>query len=100
MWEKKYIVISIEYVGCSPVHNFHNMVNKHKKYNEQPITILDKYNDMSLSDVYNKFIQVFSSRGNIRMLADSMHRSMLIQDFKSWLITNNHIFFRPAKTSS
>jgi len=78
------------------MHNFHNAVNKHKKLNEQPIAILDKYNDMSLANVYNNFIRVFLPRGNIRMLADSMHRSMLIQDFQSWLITNKHIFFRPS----
>ena len=40
------------------MHNFHNVVNKHKNLPEQPITILDRYNDMSLSDVYNNFIKV------------------------------------------
>jgi hypothetical protein len=78
------------------MHKFHNMVNKHKNIKECPITILDQYNDMSLADVYNKFIKVFSSRGNIRMLADTMHRNMLIQEITSWLIANKHIFYRPA----
>lgn len=79
------------------IHNFHNVVNKHKKLTEQPITILDKYNNMSLSEVYNNFIRVFSPRGNIRMIADNMHRSMLLHDITTWLLANKHIFYRPSR---
>lgn len=79
------------------IYTFHNAVNKHKKNVEQPITILDKYDDMSLSEVYNNFIKVFSPRTNTRMIADNMHRSILIHDFTNWLLTNKHIFYRPSK---
>ena len=81
------------------IHKFHNAVNKHKNISEHPITILDKYNDMSLADVYNNFIKVFSPRGNIRMISDNMHRSMLIHEFTNWLLTNKNIYYRPKPSS-
>ena len=45
-----------------------------------------------MSDVYNNFVRVFRSRGNIRMLADTMQRNMILRDFKLWLLTNKSIF--------
>jgi len=74
------------------IHKFHNMVNRYKKIKEQPIEILEEYRDKSLSDVYNNFVRVFRSRGNIRMLADTMQRNMILRDFKLWLLTNKSIF--------
>jgi hypothetical protein len=81
------------------VHKFHNMVNRHKNRDEPPITILLQYNDKSLSEVYNNFTTVFSSRGNIRMFADTMQRTMLMRDFKGWLLVNKHVFYQPHPTS-
>jgi len=78
------------------IHKFHNMVNRYKKYKEPTIEILDQYRTKSLSEVYNKFVSVFSSRGNIRMLADTMQRNMILKDFKTWLLTNSDIFQTPA----
>ena len=82
------------------VHKFHNMVNRHKKRDEPPITILLQYKDKNLAEVYNNFTTVFSSRGNIRMLADTMQRNMLMREFKGWLLVNKHIFYQPLPTSS
>lgn len=78
------------------IHKFHNMVNRYKKYKEPTIEILDQYRTKSLSEVYNKFVSVFSSRGNIRMLADTMQRNMILKDFKTWLLTNSEIFQTPS----
>lgn len=81
------------------VHKFHNMVNRHKNRDELPITILLQYKDKNLAEVYNSFTKVFSSRGNIRMFADTMQRNMLMRDFKEWLLVNKHVFHQPQPTS-
>jgi hypothetical protein len=78
------------------IHKFHNMVNRYKKYKEPSIDILDQYRTKSLSDVYNRFVSVFSSRGNIRLLADTMQRNMILKDFKTWLLANADIFQSPS----
>ena len=74
------------------IHKFHNMVNRFKKYKEQPIEILFQYKNKNLIEVYNNFVKVFSARGNIRMLADTMQRNMIMKDFKSWILTNKEVF--------
>jgi hypothetical protein len=68
------------------------MVNRYKKYKEPTLEILDQYKEKSLIEVYNNFVKVFSSRGNIRMLADTMQRNMIMKDFKTWLLANKDIF--------
>lgn len=75
------------------IHKFHNMVNRYKKYKEHTIEILDQYRSKNLIEVYNNFVKVFSTRGNIRMLADTMQRNMIMKDFKTWLLANKEIFY-------
>ena len=81
------------------IHKFHNMVNRYKKYKEPTIEILDQYREKNLIEVYNNFVKVFSSRGNIRMLADTMQRNMIMKDFKTWLLANKEIFYMPSNTT-
>jgi hypothetical protein len=77
------------------IHKFHTMVNRYKKYKEPTIEVLDQYKEKNLIEVYNNFVKVFSSRGNIRMLADTMQRNMILKDFKTWLLANREIFYQP-----
>lgn len=80
------------------IHKFHNMVSRFKKYKEQPIEILEQYKNKNIIEVYNNFVKVFSSRGNIRMLADTMQRNMIMKDFKTWILANKEIFIQPSTT--
>jgi len=82
------------------IHKFHNMVNRYKKYNEPTLEILDQYREKNLIEVYNNFVKVFSSRGNIRMLADTMQRNMIMKDFKRWLLANTEIFNQSSNTTT
>jgi len=76
------------------------MVNRYKKYNEPTLEILDQYREKNLIEVYNNFVKVFSSRGNIRMLADTMQRNMIMKDFKRWLLANTEIFNQSSNTTT
>jgi hypothetical protein len=78
------------------IHKFHNMVNRFKKYKEQPIEILEQYKNKNIIETYNNFVKVFSARGNIRMLADTMQRNMIMKDFKTWILANKEIFIQPS----
>jgi hypothetical protein len=81
------------------IHKFHNMVNRYKKYKEPTLEILDQYREKNLIEVYNNFVKVFSSRGNIRMLADTMQRNMIMKDFKTWLLANKEFFYTSPRTA-
>ena len=72
------------------------MVNSFKKYKEQPIEILEQYKNKNIIETYNNFVKVFSARGNIRMLADTMQRNMIMKDFKTWILANKEIFIQPS----
>ena len=72
--------------------NFHNEVNKRKNYQQQNIDILNMYKTNKLSQVYNNFVMVFMSRTTSRLMADSLHRKRLIDEFKVWLLKNAYMF--------
>jgi hypothetical protein len=72
--------------------NFHNDVNKRKNRSQESSIILDQYRDNNLSRVYNEFILAFRSRGNTRLLADSLHRQRLLNEFRPWLLKNAVLF--------
>ena len=74
------------------MHKFHNAVNKYKKVEEPSIEILDQYKYVNLAKAYNNFASVYTSSGNIRLFADNMQRSMLLRDFRTWLLTNKEYF--------
>jgi hypothetical protein len=74
------------------IYNFHNAVNKRKRYSEPSIDILNNYRTNNIGEVYNNFISTFNTRGNMQLLADTMQRSMLIRDFKNWLLSNKKYF--------
>jgi hypothetical protein len=56
------------------------------------VDILNKYKNNNLATVYNEFILSFRSRGNTRLLADSLHRQRLLNEFRPWLLKNAALF--------
>ena len=72
--------------------NFHNEVNKRKSYPQQNMDVLNVYKTNNLSQVYNNFVLVFMSRTTSRLMADSLHRKRLIDEFKTWLLKNAQMF--------
>ena len=63
---------------------FHNWVNAKKRkqlFNYSNIQIYGKYN---IIGVINKFISVYHTKGNMKMLNESFQRSMIVSNFKNW----------------
>lgn len=67
---------------------FHNAVNVRKA---KPIFSIDhvgKYSQNNLILAYNQFITAFNTRGNLKLIADSFQRKLIIRDFRKWFIQN------------
>ena len=72
---------------------FHNVVNKRKNKPMYNVTHLEQhYKSKNIIEVYNNFIAHFKTKGNMKLLADSFQRKMLITDFKKWLMINIRLF--------
>lgn len=72
---------------------FHNIVNKRKNkavFNRDIVSA--QYAGNNMINVYNKFISVYQTKGNLKLLADSFQRRLVIQDFKKWIIANINSF--------
>mgnify|MGYP001595341594 CR=1 FL=1 len=71
---------------------FHNIVNRRKQKTIQNMDVLHQYKNRNIVGAYNKFVAVYHSRGNMKLLTDSFQRQMLMKDFKKWLISNIKYF--------
>lgn len=71
---------------------FHNSVNRRKDKSLFPYDKLHIYANYPIIPVYNNFIRVFHTRGNMKLLAESFQRNRLIFKFKNWLTNNIHHF--------
>jgi hypothetical protein len=63
---------------------FHNWVNARKRkqlFNYGNILIYSKYN---IIVVINKFLSVYHTKGNMKMLNESFQRSLIVSTFKGW----------------
>ena len=63
---------------------FHNWVNARKRkqlFNYGNILIYSKYN---IIVVINKFLSVYHTKGNMKMLNESFQRSLIVSTFRSW----------------
>jgi len=89
---KKYDVTTKEKL-IDYLFTFHNDVNKRKGKAEADISILETYKHGNLADVYNRFVIVFKARHSPKLLADTLHRSRLLSDFKQWLMNNAKYFY-------
>jgi hypothetical protein len=71
---------------------FHNVVNKRKNKPMYNVNDVEKYKNNNLVEKYNAFIATFKTKGNMKLLADSLQRKFLINDFKKWILVNFHYF--------
>ena len=68
---------------------FHNIVNKRKGkplFNNEQLTEL--YKQKNIINVYNHFVSVYQTHGNMQLLADSFQRKMILGEFKKWMMSN------------
>jgi hypothetical protein len=67
---------------------FHNTVNKRKNKPQFDINSLVNYKSLNLIVVFNNFLRVYNTRGNMKLLSDTFHRTQLTLRLKKWLTTN------------
>jgi hypothetical protein len=67
---------------------FHNHVNRKKKKTLYSYSEMSKYKLYNLIVVFNNFVRVYNTRGNMKMISEEFQRNMIIADFKKWLGTN------------
>ena len=70
----------------------HNEVNIRTKKPIAPIEILEQYKNSNIITTYNRFMEVYQTRGNMNQIMQSFYRNQVISDFRRWLITNIHSF--------
>jgi hypothetical protein len=67
---------------------FHNHVNRKKKKGLFNYSEMSKYKNYNLILVFNNFVRVYNTRGNMKMISENFQRNMIIGDFKKWLGVN------------
>jgi len=53
---------------------------------------LEIYKRKNLNFVYNNFVQVYNTRGNMKLLTESFQRQRVLSEFKKWLFSNINFF--------
>jgi hypothetical protein len=71
---------------------FHNVVNGRKGKPIYHTDNLNVYQKKNLNNVYKNFIQVYNTRGNMKLLAESFQRQRILSEFKTWLVSNSKFF--------
>jgi hypothetical protein len=72
---------------------FHNIVNQRKGKPAFEYEMLStQYSDLNLIQSFNNFVQVFHTKGNMKLLADSFQRKLILNDFKKWILENTSKF--------
>ena len=78
------------------IYMFHNYVNSKKRrplFNYVNLEIYKRYNIVS---VLNRFISVYHTKGNMRLLAESFQRQIIIRNIREWF-SRNICFFIPTQ---
>jgi len=71
---------------------FHNYVNAKKGKSLYNYSNMVKYNSFNLISVINDFIDKYNTRGNMKLLSESFHRSVVIKEFIKWFKHHHRAF--------
>ena len=71
---------------------FHNMVNRRKRRPSYDIKNLEVYSKNNIISAYNNFIAVYHTNGNLKLLADSFQRKIIVNELKKWMTMNVRYF--------
>jgi len=75
---------------------FHNSVNKRKRKYLYNYAHIGKYKKYNVGSVFNHFVNVYHTKGNMNLIAESFQRNLLVNDLKKWLI-HNHKYFKSTR---
>ncbi len=73
---------------------FHNEVSKKKRKPNYPPSELAIYADYNLIRVFNQFIVTYNTRGNMKLLAETFQRNLVVTELKKWLVQNLKYFYQ------
>ena len=71
---------------------FHNMVNARKKKPLFNYGNINVYQNLNIANVFNNFVAVYNTKGNMKLLSESFQRVLIVKDLKKWLIANHESF--------
>ena len=74
------------------IYLFHNYVNKKKHKPLFNYTNINIYKGKNLVNVIKNFLNVYNTKGNMKLLTQSFQRQMVINNFRKW-VANNFFFF-------
>jgi hypothetical protein len=77
---------------------FHNVVNRRK--NKPPFNYLNLKNvhgNKNILTEYNNFVNVFHTKGNMKLLAETFQRRLVLRDFRKWFLNNIQYFISPLQ---
>jgi hypothetical protein len=77
---------------------FHNVVNAKKHKPPFHTNNLEIYKNKNLNFVYNNFVQVYNTRGNMKLLTESFQRQLVLGEFKKWFFANYYFFIEIRQT--
>ena len=73
---------------------FHNEVNKKKRKPLYPCSELAIYADYNLVHVFNRFVVTYQTKGNMKLIAESFQRKIVILEVKKWLTEHLQYFYQ------
>jgi hypothetical protein len=74
---------------------FHNMVNAKKRKRLFNYGHITSYNNYSIVSVINNFISKYNTKGNMKLIAESFQRKLVLGEFKSWFTKTIRAFTHP-----
>lgn len=77
---------------------FHNVVNRRKDkppFNQANLTTV--YGNKNIAVEYNNFVSVFHTKGNMKLLAETFQRKLVLTDFRRWFVNNIQFFISPIQ---
>jgi hypothetical protein len=74
---------------------FHNWVNAKKRKPLYNYINMNKYSNLNLKYVVQNFIVNYNTKGNMKLLAESFQRKLIVKDFLNWLKYNIIAFVKP-----
>lgn len=79
---------------------FHNYVNAKKRKALFNYANMAKYNNLNLINVINDFIAKYNTKGNMKLLSESFHRTFVVKEFIKWFKRNSRAFIPVHVTKS
>jgi hypothetical protein len=72
---------------------FHNYVNAKKRKPLFNYSYMSVYKRYKLIQIVNNFFISYNTKGNMKLLAESFQRQVVVKDFKNWFTSNIRAFF-------